>query len=139
MPEPTFTGLHFWVADMAATIRFYRAAGIALPDGAESEAFVSLDVPGGAHFAFATATITSAYDPHFEPRPGPSASCLQFELDSREAVDEMYERLLGAGGRSHLAPVDAFWGSRYAEVMDPDGNVAGFHSPSDPARRSQPV
>jgi uncharacterized glyoxalase superfamily protein PhnB len=138
MTAPRFTGLHFWVADMAATIGFYRAIGLEVPDGAEGEQFVRVDAPGGAQFFFASDVITAAYDPGFVPRQGPSSSCLQFDLDSREAVDEMHERLLQAGGRSHLTPIDAFWGSRYAEVLDPDGNVAGFHSPVDPALRSQP-
>jgi hypothetical protein len=40
--------------------------------------------------------------------------------------------------RGRLAPFDAVWGSRYAEVCDPDGNVLGFHSPSDAARRGPP-
>ena len=38
-------------------------------------------------------------------------------------------------GSERLPPFDAFWGSRYAEVCDPDGNVLGFHSPADHARR----
>jgi len=35
-------------------------------------------------------------------------------------------------------PFDAFWGARYAIVEDPDGNVIGFQSPSDPERRTAP-
>jgi uncharacterized glyoxalase superfamily protein PhnB len=52
---------------------------------------------------------------------------LQFDLASRAEVDEMHARLTGAGHASHLAPIDAFWGARYCEVSDPDGNVVGFH------------
>jgi uncharacterized glyoxalase superfamily protein PhnB len=28
-----------------------------------------------------------------------------------------------AGGSSHKEPWDAFWGMRYGQVEDPDGNV----------------
>ena len=35
-------------------------------------------------------------------------------------------------------PIDAFWGSRYAVVVDPDGNRIGLKSPVDPAFRSRP-
>ena len=31
--------------------------------------------------------------------------------------------LVAAGHRSHRAPWDAFWGQRYATVLDPDGNA----------------
>ena len=41
--------------------------------------------------------------------------------------------LLAAGGRGHLAPWDAFWGQRYAVVLDPDGNVVNLFAPLDPA------
>jgi predicted enzyme related to lactoylglutathione lyase len=34
-------------------------------------------------------------------------------------------------------PWDAFWGSRYAIVADPDGNHVGIMSPSEPKRRYQ--
>ena len=36
---------------------------------------------------------------------------------------------IAAGHRSHLAPFDAFWGARYAVVLDPDGNRIGISSP----------
>jgi uncharacterized glyoxalase superfamily protein PhnB len=63
------------------------------------------------------------------PPPGKSAVALQFTLESRRAVDDMYDRVTAAGHPGHLAPIDAFWGARYCEVTDPDGNVVGFHSP----------
>jgi len=63
---------------------------------------------------------------------------LGVKVDSREAVDERYDVLTSAGYRSQLAPMDAFWGARYAIVEDPDGNAVGIMSPSDPAYRSEP-
>ena len=33
------------------------------------------------------------------------------------------------GYRSHKAPWDAFWGQRYAVVVDPDGNHVDLFSP----------
>jgi len=32
-----------------------------------------------------------------------------------------HSKLVGAGRQSHVAPFDAFWGQRYATVLDPDG------------------
>jgi uncharacterized glyoxalase superfamily protein PhnB len=34
----------------------------------------------------------------------------------------VYAELIGAGYTGHKAPWDAFWGTRYAIVKDPDGN-----------------
>ncbi len=49
--------------------------------------------------------------------PSPSAAIHQ------RTVDATYVTLLDSGGTSLKEPWDAFWGMRYAEVKDPDGNV----------------
>ncbi len=36
--------------------------------------------------------------------------------------DLTYADLVGAGYRGHLEPFDAFWGMRYATVLDPEGD-----------------
>jgi hypothetical protein len=126
---PAFAGLHFWVADVAEAVRFFRAIGLDLPDPEGS--FVNASLPGGASFAFGAHPFTQGYDHGFVPPTGKGAGCLQFSLASREAVDSMHAKLTGLGYASHLAPFDAFWGSRYAEVAGPDGIVAGFQSPRD--------
>ncbi len=138
MPPPIFTGVHFWVADMAATLAFYRAIGFAIPPEADGEDFVNFDAATGAGFQFATPSLTNGYHAGFEASSERGASCLQFSLQSREAVDALYQQLTGAGYVSHLEPIDAFWGARYAELLDPDGNAVGFHSPRDPDRVSPP-
>jgi uncharacterized glyoxalase superfamily protein PhnB len=38
-------------------------------------------------------------------------------------VDATYQRVLAAGHRGKVAPFDAYWGQRYATVLDPDGNA----------------
>jgi catechol 2,3-dioxygenase-like lactoylglutathione lyase family enzyme len=126
--EPQFFGLHFWVADMPKTIAFYRAIGLVIPENAERQSFVDLKLPNGITLAFATDDITHRYDPAFARGEGRAPNALQFYLSSRAAVDDLYAALVGAGYPSNLAPIDAFWGNRYAEVIDPDGNVVGFHS-----------
>jgi len=39
-----------------------------------------------------------------------------------ERVDEVYAAITNAGFTGKKAPWDAFWGQRYACVLDPDGN-----------------
>jgi catechol 2,3-dioxygenase-like lactoylglutathione lyase family enzyme len=59
-----------------------------------------------------------------------------FRMPSREAVDALYAELTGAGHVGLQAPCDAFWGSRYAVVEDPDGIAVGLMSPRSPDLRS---
>ena len=37
--------------------------------------------------------------------------------------------LTTGGGKQHLAPFDAFWGQRYATVLDNDGNGIDLFAP----------
>jgi uncharacterized glyoxalase superfamily protein PhnB len=131
----TFMGVHLAVADMAKGMDFYRRAGLGIPDGAEDNAHVEIDLGGGVHLAFSTPPVIAMYDPAWRGQSPSTATVLQFGLASRAAVDEMYASLTQAGYQGHLAPLDAFWGNRYCEVDDADGHTVGFHSPTDESLR----
>jgi catechol 2,3-dioxygenase-like lactoylglutathione lyase family enzyme len=135
VPMPEFTGLHFFVRNMPATVEFYRRLGFDVPDG---DVFTRLSLPNGITFAYGSDELTRGYDPDWQPRSAPGSCALQFDLPSRDAVNALHAAMVGHGYRSHLAPLDAFWGSRYAELLDPDGNVVGFHSPRDETMVSPP-
>ncbi|MGE0794257.1 MAG: VOC family protein [Microbacteriaceae bacterium] len=135
MAPPTFMGIHLAVADMARALSFYRRIGLSAPQGAEAAPHVEIDLGGGAHLALSTAEIIGMYDPGWRGHHPSTATVLQLGLESREAVDALHDELVAAGYRSHLSPVDAFWGARYSEVDDPDGNAVGFHSPRDGERQ----
>ncbi|WP_223848764.1 VOC family protein [Microbacterium hominis] len=49
--------------------------------------------------------------------------------DSPAEVDAVYAALVAAGHDGHVAPFDAFWGQRYATVLDPDGNAVDLFAP----------
>jgi catechol 2,3-dioxygenase-like lactoylglutathione lyase family enzyme len=61
-----------------------------------------------------------------------------FKLPSRTAVDAVYADLTGAGYSGLQAPYEAFWGSRYAVIEDPDGIAVGLMSPRFPKHGSTP-
>jgi uncharacterized glyoxalase superfamily protein PhnB len=44
-------------------------------------------------------------------------------------VDAAYQRLTAAGYAGRKEPWDAFWGQRYATVLDPDGNSVDLFAP----------
>ena len=46
---------------------------------------------------------------------------LALECGSPAEVDEVYARVTGAGFHGEKEPWDAFWGQRYAVLLDPDG------------------
>jgi PhnB protein len=46
-------------------------------------------------------------------------------------VDEVYRRALAAGARSAMQPQDAFWGDRYAQVIDPFGHQWSIATPRE--------
>ena len=56
---------------------------------------------------------------------------LAFRCDTPAEVDRTYDELIALGYEGHKPPWDAFWGQRYAEVLDPDGNLADLFAPSD--------
>ena len=68
----------------------------------------------------------------------PRRVVIGFKLPSRAAVDTKYEDLTGAGYTGLQPPYDAFWGSRYAVVEDPDGIAVGLMSARSAELRSDP-
>ena len=136
MTAPELTGVYLFVRDMDATLAFYERLGLTITRAGPD--FASADKEGGLALSFGTAALTRGYDPNWREHDGLATNTLNFTLASRDAVDAMYAKLVAAGYTAHLAPIDAFWGSRYAIVDDPDGNVVGLHSPQDPSKASRP-
>jgi uncharacterized glyoxalase superfamily protein PhnB len=54
---------------------------------------------------------------------------LAFKCNSPAEVDALYNAITSAGFASHKPPWDAFWGQRYAVVLDPDGNLIDLFAP----------
>ncbi len=50
------------------------------------------------------------------------AIALAFCCATPAEVDELFAQLVAAGAPAKKQPWDAFWGQRYASVLDPDGN-----------------
>ena len=69
---------------------------------------------------------------------GASGVVMSFRVRSREDVDSLYTELTAEGYPGQQPPFDAFWGARYAIVLDPSGNTVGLMSPVDEDRRGSP-
>ncbi|MFI8367951.1 VOC family protein [Streptomyces sp. NPDC085466] len=120
MKTPRLDLVGLVVADMAASLAFYRRLGFAFPEGAEEAPHVEAVLPGGLRLAWDTEESVRSFDPSYRRAEG-SRGELAFRCDSGREVDAAYEELTRAGYAGHLKPWDAVWGQRYAVVLDPDG------------------
>ncbi|MFD7095887.1 VOC family protein [Streptomyces xanthophaeus] len=121
------------VSDMAASLAFYRRLGLDVPAGADDQPHVEAVLPGGLRVAWDTEETIRSFDPSFTPPTGDGRLGLAFLCDSPAEVDALYAELTGAGYLGHLKPWDAFWGQRYAVILDPDGCEVSLFAPADPA------
>jgi len=110
------------VADMARSLTFYRRLGLDLPPDADAQPHVEVTLDGGLRIAWDTDETIRSFDPSWNPVRGEGRLGLAFVCDNPEGVDSTYAELIAAGYDGHLEPWDAFWGQRYAVVLDPDGN-----------------
>lgn len=116
------------VQDMAKSLAFYRLLGLEIPEGAEAEPHVEYVGEHGYAMGFVSQAMVEATDPKWTAGAGHRLN-LQFRCDGTADVDRAYERLMAAGYESYVAPWDAFWGQRFARVVDPDGNVVNLFAP----------
>ncbi|MFJ3882596.1 VOC family protein [Streptomyces sp. NPDC090077] len=127
------------VSDMAASLAFYRRLGLDVPAGAEAQPHVEAVLPGGLRIGWDTEETVRSFDPSWSPQRGGQRRELAFLCESPAEVDGLYAELTGAGYEGHLEPWDAFWGQRYAVVLDPDGCGVSLFAPAAPAAAADAV
>ena len=112
--------------DLRASIGFYRLLGVEFPapDGDHVEA----TLPGGLRIMLESLELVKKLDPAWT-EPAGHRMGLAFECASPREVDALHARVTAAGHASKTAPWDAFWGQRYAQVVDPDANVVDLFAP----------
>ncbi|HEX4196414.1 MAG TPA: VOC family protein [Caulobacteraceae bacterium] len=140
MAEAVFSQINLVVKDMARTLAFYRRLGVNIPEAAQWSTpsgihHVTLS-GGGVDMEFDSQALARRYNRGYEAERG--RVLLGFSLPSREAVDALFDELVAHEHQALQPPYDAFWGSRYAIVEDPDGNPVGLMSPMDDAHRTPP-
>ena len=116
------------VSDMAKSLAFYRQLGLDVPASADGEGHVEVGLPGGLRLLFDTEDVVRSFHPDWTPTRG-GRSGLAFALPDPAGVDALHGELVAAGHHSELAPFDAFWGQRYAVLLDPDGNGVDLFAP----------
>jgi uncharacterized glyoxalase superfamily protein PhnB len=119
------------VSDVDSAIDFYRRLGVQFPEDPDPEGHghVEATLPGGLRFTLDTQESIRSFDPEWSPPSGGHRMTVAFRCDGPQDVDRLYTELVEVGATSYKEPWDAFWGQRYAQVHDPDGNVVDLYAP----------
>ena len=133
-PAATPFQLNLVVADMDRSLAFYNLLGWA-PDRVGPHASMTFD--NGFTVDFDTQEFAEHWNSAAPPL-APGSVVLSVMLGERQAVDDTWQRLVDAGHESRQPPYDAFWGSRFAIAVDPDGYQIGLMSERSDAHASTP-
>ncbi|WP_299571018.1 VOC family protein [uncultured Williamsia sp.] len=122
MTRTHVAGLSVVVSDMPRALAFYRACGLDIDPAQDGEPHAETVLDGGFRLMFDTVDVIRSFDASWTPPAGGHRMALAIDCGDPAEVDRRHAELVGAGATDHLAPFDAFWGQRYAVVLDPDGN-----------------
>jgi catechol 2,3-dioxygenase-like lactoylglutathione lyase family enzyme len=116
------------VKNMDEALRFYRLLGLEFPAAGDGEDHVEAVATGGLRLMLDKEELVKGFTPDWVPPQGQRMG-LAFLCASPADVDAAHSRITAAGFRSAKEPWDAFWGQRYAQVMDPDGSRVDLFAP----------
>ncbi len=116
------------VCDLARAIHFYSLLGLDFGEVDPNEDHVEATLPSGLRIMLDSEKLVKSFKPDWVQPQGQRIG-LCFHCDSPAGVDAKFAEITGAGYEAKLAPWDAFWGQRYAQVADPDGNCVDLFAP----------
>jgi catechol 2,3-dioxygenase-like lactoylglutathione lyase family enzyme len=127
---PYLEAIGIVTTDMAASCRFYSLIGVPVGSPPADPDHFEAVLPSGIRLMWDTVELIRKIDPEWQQPVGQRLG-LAFRCDTTAGVDEAYAAVLAAGFAGKSEPWDAFWGQRYAQVVDPDGNVVDLFAPLD--------
>jgi catechol 2,3-dioxygenase-like lactoylglutathione lyase family enzyme len=118
------------VADLQRAADFYKRLGVSFPEEIDpmGHGHVEAPLPGGLRFTLDAESSVRSFNPEWSPPEGGYRVNVAFLCESPGDVDRIYLELAEIGD-GYKEPWDAFWGQRYAQVKDPDGNVVDLFAP----------
>ncbi len=125
---PDLTAFGIVAADMRESVRFYRLLGVEVDDPPAEPEHHEATLPSGLRLMWDTEAVVRSFDSGWTRANGNQLG-LAFECSSPSEVDETYRRVVEAGFRGRKEPWDAFWGQRYAQLVDPDGVPVDLFAP----------
>ncbi|MEA2009128.1 MAG: VOC family protein [Actinomycetota bacterium] len=126
---PNFDAIATVVEDMGRTLGFYRLLGLQIPEEADDEGYVMIDLGTGVRFAWNTEIVERSFNPAWQAPPIAGRMGVTFRCESAAEVDAIYLAVVRTGHEGPLEPFDSPWGSRHCRVLDPDGNAIDLFAP----------
>lgn len=123
------------------TLTFYRMLGLDIPQPLNQPPgalHAPANVGTGVVFEIDNEFLARLYNAPWRTPLGGGSVLLTVSVDTREEVDDTYATLVAAGYDGRQPPYDAFWGSRFAIIGDPEGNDVGLMSPPEERFKSWP-
>ena len=114
---PSLNAIGIVSADLGRTRSFYALLGVEIEEG---DTHVEATFPNGLRLMFDSEDVVRSFRPEWQRATGNTVG-LAFECGSSAEVDEVYASVVAAGFQGEKEPWDAFWGQRYAQLLDPDG------------------
>ena len=130
MSTPRLAVIGIVVADMAASLAFYRRLGLDVPAEADNEPHVAFELPGGLQLTWDTIDTIHSFDPGGPPRSAAPARRWRSTAARRTRSTEVYAELVAAGATAHLEPWDAFGGCATPRCTTPTATASTSSPPS---------
>ena len=130
-PTPYLDAIGIVSRDLHESIRFYRLLGLDFPVDPAGEDHLEAKTASGLRVMLDALELVRKLVPDYETPRGQRMG-LAFHCGSPQGVDATCAHILSAGFDGKTTPWDAFWGQRYAQVIDPDGNVVDLFAPLPP-------
>jgi catechol 2,3-dioxygenase-like lactoylglutathione lyase family enzyme len=128
--EPRLDAIGIVTADMAASCRFYALLGVPVGEPPEGDDHFEATLPSGVRLMWDSVELVKQINADWQPPVGHRLG-LAFHCGTAAGVDTTHAAVIAAGFGSKNDPWDAFWGQRYAQVIDPDDNLVDLFAPLD--------
>ena len=120
--KPSLHSVLIIVADIQASIKFYRTLGLDVPDANPDDTHIDCIMEGSVYICLVPEATAKKHRDGWQGSAG-NRLTLQFRCETQNDVDVTYTKLINEEYTSSELPHDTPWGERYAQVLDPDGNV----------------
>lgn len=124
---PKLDAIGIVTANPTESLRFYRLLGIDTPQNTDDD-HLEATLPNGLRLMWDTEDLVKQFMPEWQKPIGQGIG-LAFLCDSPTEVDSTYQAIIEAGFKGSKEPWDAFWGQRYAQIIDPDGYTVDIFAP----------
>lgn len=114
--------------DLQKSVAFYSLLGVELLEAGGAEHLEGV-TKSGVRIMLDSEKLMKEINPSWVKSQG-NGITLCFLQESSNAVDTVFNKIIENGFSRIREPWDAFWGQRYASVLDPDGNQIDIFAPN---------